>query len=40
MANVRKRHSAELKAKVAVKMIKTLNELTAEYAVHTTQIHN
>jgi len=43
MANVRKRHSAEFKAKVAIEAIKqhkTLNELTAEYAVHATQIHN
>ena len=43
MANVRKRHSAEFKAKVAIAAIKqhkTLNELTAEYAVHATQIHN
>lgn len=33
MANVRKRHSAEFKAKVAIEAIKqhkTLNELTAE----------
>lgn len=43
MANVRKRHSTEFKAKVAIEAIKqheTLNELTAEYAVHATQIHN
>ena len=39
MANVRKRHTAEFKAKVAVDAIrqqKTANELTAEYGVHAT----
>ena len=42
MANVRKRHSAEFKAKVAVEAIrqqKTSNELTAEYGVHASQIN-
>ena len=42
MANVRKRHTAELKAKVAVEAIrqqKTTNELTAEYGIHATQIN-
>ena len=41
MANARKRHSVEFKAKVAVEAIrqqKTTNELTAEYGVHATQI--
>jgi len=41
MANVRKRHTAEFKAKVAVEAIrqqKTINELTAEYGIHATQI--
>ena len=42
MANVRKRHTAEFKAKVAVEAIrqqKTANELTAEYGVHASQIN-
>jgi transposase len=42
MANVRKRHTAEFKAKVAVEAIrqqKTTNELTAEYGIHATQIN-
>ncbi len=42
MANVRKRHTAEVKAKVAVEAIrqqKTANELTAEYGVHASQIN-
>jgi transposase len=42
MANARKRHTAEFKAKVAVEAIrqqKTANELTAEYGVHATQIN-
>jgi transposase len=42
MANVRKRHTAEFKAKVAVDAIrqqKTANELTAEYGVHATQVN-
>jgi transposase len=42
MANVRKRHSAEFKTKVAVEAIrqqKTANELTAEYGIHATQIN-
>ncbi len=41
MANVRKRHTAEFKSKVAMEAIrgqKTSNELTAEYGVHATQI--
>lgn len=41
MASVRKRHTAEFKAKVAVEAIrqqKTTNELTAEYGIHATQI--
>jgi transposase len=42
MANVRKKHTAEFKAKVAVEAIrqqKTANELTAEYGIHATQIN-
>ena len=42
MVNVRKRHTAEFKAKVAVEAIrqqKTTNELTAEYGIHATQIN-
>ena len=42
MANVRKRHTAEFKAKVAVDAIrqqKTANELTTEYGVHASQIN-
>ena len=42
MANVRKRHTAEFKAKVAVEAIrqqKTANELTAEYGIHASQIN-
>jgi len=41
MANVRKRHTAEFKSKVAIEAIrgeKTSNELTAAYGVHATQI--
>ena len=41
MATVRKKHTAEFKAKVALEAIrqqKTANELTAEYGVHATQI--
>jgi len=39
---VRKKHTAEFKAKVAVEAIrqqKTRNELTAEYGVHATRIN-
>lgn len=42
MANVRKRHTAGFKARVAVEAIrqqKTTNELTAEYGIHATQIN-
>jgi transposase len=42
MANVRKRHTADFKSKVATEAIrgqKTSNELTAEYGVHATQIN-
>lgn len=42
MANVRKRPTAAFKAKVAVEAIrqqKTINELTAEYGIHATQIN-
>ena len=41
MATVRKRHTAEFKAKVAVAAIRqqqTANELTREYGIHATQI--
>ena len=41
MGNVRKRHTAEFKVKVALEAIrqrKTTNELTTEYGVHATQI--
>ena len=41
MGNIRKRHTAEFKAKVALAAIigaKTGNELVAEYGVHATQI--
>ena len=43
MTKVRKRHNAEFKSKVAIEAIKeqkTINELTAEYGVHATQISN
>ncbi|RVU80965.1 IS3 family transposase [Leucothrix sargassi] len=43
MTKVRKRHNAEFKSKVAalaIKEQKTINELTAEYGVHATQISN
>ena len=43
MTKVRKRHNAEFKSKVATRAIKeqkTINELTAEYGVHATQISN
>lgn len=42
MANVRKNHTKEFKAKVALEAIrqhKTINELTGEYGVHATQIN-
>lgn len=42
MANVRKNHTPEFKAKVAVEAIrqhKTINELTTQYGVHATQIN-
>ena len=41
MTGKRKRHSAEFKAKVALealKGVKTVNKLAAEYGVHPTQI--
>lgn len=43
MSNVRKKHTTEFKTKVALAAIgqqKTINELTAEYSVHATQINN
>ena len=42
MAGVRKRHTVEFKAKVALEAIrqqKTSNQLTAEYGIHATQIN-
>ena len=42
MANLRKRHTAEFKTKVAVEAIrqqKAANELTTEYGVHASQIN-
>ena len=42
MANMRKRHTAEFKAKVAVEAIrqqKTTHELTAEYGIYATPIN-
>lgn len=41
MAGVRKTHSAQFKTKVAVEAIKehkTINELTAEYGIHASQL--
>lgn len=41
MTKIRKRHNAEFKTKVAplaIKEQKTINELTAKYGVHATQI--
>lgn len=43
MPTQRKRHNADFKAKVALSAIrqdKTINQLTTEYGVHATQIHN
>lgn len=43
MANVRKKHTAEFKTKVALEAIrqqKTINEITAEYGVHATQVNS
>ena len=43
MPTQRKRHNAEFKTKVALAAIrqeKTINELTSQYGVHSTQIHN
>lgn len=42
MAKVRKNHTTEFKTKVAVEAIrqqKTINDLTAEYGIHATQIN-
>ena len=41
MAGVRKTHSAQFKTKVAIEAIKehkTINELTAEYGIHASQL--
>ena len=41
MAGVRKNHSAQFKTKVAIEAIKehkTINELTAEYGIHASQL--
>ena len=43
MANVREKHGADFKSRVALEAIRqqrTTNELTAEYEVHATQINN
>ena len=43
MTKVHKRHNTEFKSKVAIEAIKeqkAINELTAEYGVHATQISN
>ena len=42
MANVRKKHSVELKAKVALAAVRedgTVAELSSRYGVHASQIH-
>lgn len=42
MAMVRKRHDAEFKKKVvlgAIRQQKTVNQITAEYGVHATQVN-
>ncbi|MHB1949800.1 MAG: transposase [Gammaproteobacteria bacterium] len=43
MANVRKRYSAEEKAKIVLEILKgelTQQQITAKYGVHSTQLHN
>ena len=43
MANVRKRYSAEDKAKIVLEILKgelTQQQITAKYGVHSTQLHN
>lgn len=42
MATVRKNHTKDFKAKIAIEAIrqqKTINQLTSEYGVHATQIN-
>jgi len=42
MATVRKNHTKDFKAKIAIEAIgqqKTINELTSEYGVHATEIN-
>lgn len=43
MANVRKRFSADEKAKIVLEILKgelTQQQITAKYGVHSTQLHN
>ncbi len=43
MANVRKRYSAEEKAKIVLEILKgdlTQQQIIAKYGVHSTQLHN
>jgi len=43
VANIRKRYSAEEKAKIVLEILKgesTQQQITAKYGVHSTQLHN